>query len=146
MNSHMRSQVVVPAESLVAHRTAVGLLSGVDQPVAMQMLDPAKRPIAGFAFVVLFLRVSSNVLGQLALAHPFAALRTAGRFRIGRFNVFGEHRSDEETGGILSVVGGAGRMSRCGDDYEGIRREFVFVLSGRVHWFNGCGVRGTHGC
>lgn len=136
VDAHVGPQVVVAAEPLVAHRTVVRLLAGVYQPMAVQMLDAAERAVAAFAFVLLLVRVRPNVLAHLALAHPFAALRTAGRLRVGRLEVLGEHGPDEETGSVVTVVGGAGRW-RMGGGGRNRRRRWLFVfvlLCGGINW------------
>lgn len=136
MDSHVRPKMIVSAKPFVTERTSVGFLSGVYQAMAMQMLHATERPIAALAFVIFLTCVRPNVLGHFALAHPFATLRTAGRFRISRLQVLGEHRTDKECGGILCLEV-VGRDRR--------RRNHNFVLYGGVQRVSSGGVRGIHG-
>lgn len=88
----MRPEMVVATEPLVAHGTMVWFLASVDQTMSLQMLDPAKRPVAALAFMLLFIGMRPDVLAQFALAHPFTTLRAAGHLRIGWLQVgLGKH-------------------------------------------------------
>lgn len=104
VDAHVSPQMVVPAEPLVAHRTMMWLLAGMDQAVSLQMLDPAERPVAAFTFVLFLVGVRPDVLAQLPFAHPFAALRTTGRLRVGWLQVLGKHRPDQEAGRVLGWI------------------------------------------